>query len=38
MYLEIKNPELLEKYINIYIETGNEDIWNILKDVKNISR
>lgn len=34
MWLEVKNKELLQKYIDIYIETGNEDIWNILKDVR----
>lgn len=36
MFLEIKNYDLLEKYIQIYIETGNEDIYRILMDVKKI--
>lgn len=33
MLLEIKNYELLEKFIEIYIETGNEEIYQILKDI-----
>lgn len=36
MWLEIKNKELLGKYIEIYINTGNEEVWNILKDVRKI--
>lgn len=36
MLLPIKNYDLLEKYIEIYINTGNEEVWNILKDVKRI--
>lgn len=37
MMLEIKNYDLLRKYIEIYIDTGNEDILRILKDVRKFS-
>lgn len=36
MWLPIRNYELLQKYIDLYIETGNEDIYRILMDVRKI--